>query len=91
MHHTKRQFALVLGGAMLVALLAVSTEAEAARKKSAGRSVGTSGQVIQPSNPGRSSYGYQVPSGGYDRYNLPPGGGINFNDGRLGANYSGGG
>lgn len=91
MHHPKRPFALVLGSAMLVALLAVSTEAEAARKKSAGRSAGVSSQVIQPPNPARSSYGYQVPAGGYGRYNMPPGGGINFNDGRLGANYSGGG
>lgn len=91
MHHTNRQFTLVLGSAMLVALLAVSTEAEAARKKSTGRA-GVSSQVVQPSSPGRSSYGYQVPSGGgYGRYNMPPGGGINFNDGRLGANYSGGG
>jgi hypothetical protein len=90
MHHSKRQVAVVLGGALLIALSAVSTEAEAARKKKVSRSAVTSGQV-QPFNAGRSSYGYQVPPGGYDRYNLPPGGGINFNDGRLGANYSGGG
>jgi hypothetical protein len=91
MHHSNRQFALILGSAMLVALLALSTEAEAARKKSTARSAVGSSQIVQPSSPGRSSYGYQVPPGGYDRYNMPPGGGINFNDGRLGANYSGGG
>jgi hypothetical protein len=81
----KRQFAAVLGSAMAIALLTASTAAEAARKKSAARS-GVSTQVQAP----RASYGYQVPQGGYDRFNVPPGGGINFNDGRLGANWTGG-
>ena len=90
MHRSKRHFAVVLGSAMVVALLTGSTAAEAARKKSsAGRSAVTSTQV-QPWNVPRASYGYQVPSGGYGRYDLPPGGGINFNDGRLGANWTGG-
>jgi hypothetical protein len=84
----KRHFATVLGGAMAVALLAASTTAEAARRKSTVRG-GVSTQ-IQPSNPPRSTLGYQYPQGGYGRYNMPPGGGINFNDGRLGANWSGG-
>jgi hypothetical protein len=83
----KRQFAMILGSAMAIALLMASTGAEAARKKSAVRSGATSTQLQAP----RSAYGYQGPQGVYDRYNLPPGGGINFNDGRLGANYSGGG
>jgi hypothetical protein len=91
MHHSKRKVAVVLGGALLIALSAVSTEAEAARKKKVSRSAVTTSGQVQPFNAGRSSYGYQMPPGGYDRYNLPPGGGINFNDGRLGANYSGGG
>jgi hypothetical protein len=88
MHRSKHHFAVVLGSAMAIALLTASTAAEAARKKSS-RSAVTSSQVQLP-NAGRASFGYQ-PQGGYGRYNLPPGGGINFNDGRLGANYSGGG
>jgi uncharacterized membrane protein len=89
MHHSRRLFAVAMGGAMLIALSMISTEADAARKKSAGRSAVTSGQ-IQPPSAHRSSYGYQIPQGGYDRYSMPPGGGINFNDGRLGANWTGG-
>lgn len=85
MLRNKRQFALVLGSAMAIALLTASTAAEAARKKSTVRS-GVSSTQVQP----RSAFGYQVPQDGYGRYNLPPGGGINFNDGRLGANWTGG-
>lgn len=84
---TKRQIALVVAGA--IALLAAATVAEAASKKS-GRAAVSSKQV-QPSNTNRSSFGYQPPAGTYGRYNMPPGGGINFNDGGQGANYYGGG
>ena len=66
MHHTKRQVALALGSAMLVALLAVSTEAEAAPRNHRGpqRRREQSGAAIEGH---RSSFGYQVPPGGYDR------------------------
>lgn len=85
MQRTQRQIAMVLAGA--IALIAASAGAEAASKKSTGRAAVTSKQV-QPSNANRSSYGYQPPVQTYDRYNMPPGGGINFNDGRFGANYN---
>jgi hypothetical protein len=86
MSRSKRQFAVALGSAMLIALLAIPTGAEAARKKSsAGRSAVTSTEV-QRANANRSSFGYQAPG----RFSMPAGGGINFNDGRLGANWTGG-
>lgn len=81
---------VAVSGAALVALLVVATGAQAAPKKVVSRS-GVSSSQAQPPGVGRSSYGYQVPRGGYDRYNMPPGGGINFNDGRFGANFSVGG
>ena len=90
MSHSKRQFAVALGSAVVIALLAIPTGAEAARRKSsAGRSAVTSTEV-QRANANRSSFGYQVPQGGHGRFDMPPGGGINFNDGRLGANWTGG-
>jgi hypothetical protein len=86
MSYSKPQVTVALGIAMLIALLAMPTGAEAARRNSsAGRSAVTSNQV-QRANANRSSFGYQVPG----RFSMPPGGGINFNDGRLGANWTGG-
>jgi hypothetical protein len=89
MFRSKRQLPVVLASAMAIALLTASTVAEAARKKSAARG-GASSTQVQPAYAPRSAFGYQVPQGGHGRYNMPPGGGINFNDGRLGANWSGG-
>jgi len=88
MLRSRRQFAAIVGSALAIALLTASTAAEAARKRSSVRG-GVSTQV-QPSNAPRTAYGYQYPQGGYGRYSLPPGGGIDFNDGRLGANWTGG-
>jgi hypothetical protein len=89
MLRSKRKFVVALGGVMAIALFTASTAAEAARKKSTVRS-GVSSTQVQPLNAPRSAYGYQVPQGSYGRYDVPPGGGINFNDGRLGANWTGG-
>ena len=75
--------ATALGVACAIAASIASAEAQKARKKTVTRG---SQQTYQ------QSLGSQPSTGGvYDRYHMPPGGGINFNDGRLGANYSGGG
>jgi hypothetical protein len=73
MSHLKVRLAAIAGSVALLALLDVSTEAEAARKKPAAYSQKQSSAV-------RSSYGYQAPrafsiqpSGGYRR---APGTGI---------------
>ena len=75
--------ATALGVACAIAVSIASAEAQKARKKPVNRG---SQQTYQ------QSFGSQpLSSGPYNRYNMPPGGGINFNDGRLGANYNGGG
>lgn len=87
-----RQFAAVLSGVALIALV-FPGDAEAARKKQTKRSTVTTSQnaFSGASDARRSAYGLDYPQGGYNRYNMPPGGGINFNDGRLGANWPMGG
>ena len=75
--------ATTLAVACAIAVSIASAEARSARKMPISRA---SQQTYQ------QSFGSQPPtSGPYDRYHLPPGGGINFNDGRSGANYNGGG
>ncbi len=72
-----------LAAACAVAVSVASVEAQSTRKKTLKRG---SQQTYQ------QSFGSPPVSGGpYNRYNVSPGGGINFNDGRLGANYNGGG
>lgn len=66
--------------ACAIAVSIASAEAQNKRKKT-NRSVQ---QTIQ------QPLGSPMPYRG-GRYNLPPGGGINFNDGGQGANYYGGG
>jgi hypothetical protein len=81
MSNAWRISATALGVACAIAVSVASAEAQKARKKPVSRQ-----QTYQ------QSFGSQPPSSGpYNRYNLPPGGGINFNDGRSGANYNGGG
>lgn len=75
--------AMALGVASAIVLSIASAEAKT-RKKLVSRASQQTSQSLNAMQP--QPYG-----GTYNRYNLPPGGGINFNDGRLGANYNGGG
>ena len=81
MAHAWRTVAAVLAVACGIAVSIPSAEAQNKRKKAANR--GNQLSIQQ-------SIGSPAPYVG-SRYNMPPGGGINFNDGRNGANYSGGG
>ena len=81
MSHVWRASAAILVVACATAVLIASAEAQNKRKKAANRGVQ---QTIQ------QPLGSPVPYRG-GRYNLPPGGGINYNDGGQGANYYGGG
>jgi hypothetical protein len=81
MSHAWSVSAAILVVACAIALSIASAEAQNKRKKAANRSVQ---QTIQQPLATPTPY-----RGG--RYNLPPGGGINFNDGGQGANYYGGG
>lgn len=72
--------AAALAVACAIALSVGSADAQSKRKKSVNRA---DRQTTQ------QSFGAQAPYVG-SRYNMPPGGGINFNDGLSGANYTGG-
>ena len=75
--------ATALAVVCVIVVSIASAEARSTARKTTNRA---SQQTYQ------QSFGSQPPaSGPYDRYHLPPGGGINFNDGRSGANYNGGG
>ena len=81
MSHARRVSAAILVVACAIAVSIASAEAQNKRKKTANR--GVQQTIQQPP-------GLPVPYRG-GRYNLPPGGGINYNDGGQGANYYGGG
>jgi hypothetical protein len=72
----KRAAALSLAGAIVLSVSS-SAAAQSARKKPVNRSVATSSQYVYQNSSARAYYGAPVRSGG-----------INYGDGRMGANYN---
>lgn len=83
---TKSRLALALGVVGAIALSVPSADARTAHTKRSPASVQTnarSGDVV--SNPFAAQQSYR---GSYNSFAAPLSGGINFNDGRNGANYN---
>lgn len=85
MSHLRPKLAMIAGSAVLLALLGISTDAQAARKKPAA---GSTVQTQTYSNAVRSSYGYQSPGLPRNAYSRPAPG-TNILHGGPSAGWSG--